>query len=185
MRERDGASRSGRAALSPSIARGTRWNLARGGTGTSTFASIRSANVCSLLRLVAPPPLHGLLLVSYWQPDRKRGGINLWSRVVVRSDLDWLISPVGSGIRLAAAVGGGVVVQESKALTDCLLPACRHCICWISVRVRVCVKRGLYKYDSDLEAPPPRPPQSNPIQTARSSCPCQASRDQSPEPAAR
>jgi len=45
--------------------------------------------------------------------------------------------------------------------------------------------KASYKYDSDLEAPPPRPPQSNPIQTARSPCRSQASRAQSPEPAAR
>jgi hypothetical protein len=68
------ASRSGRAALSPSVARGTRWNLARGGTGTSTFASIGSANVCSFfLRLVAP--LHGLL-VSYWHQIEKGEELN-------------------------------------------------------------------------------------------------------------
>jgi hypothetical protein len=50
-----GASRSGRAALSPSVARGTRWNLARGRAGT--FASIGSANVCSssLLQSSSPP----------------------------------------------------------------------------------------------------------------------------------
>lgn len=62
-----GASRSGRAALSPSVARGTRWNLARGRAGT--FASIGSANVCSSSLLLVPFParIASFLLA----PDRK------------------------------------------------------------------------------------------------------------------